>query len=318
MKRFGFNAFGTPDVLTELAAPIPDPKPNQVLIKVTAFGINPYDTRLRQGQYADSRPLPFPIVPGTEVAGIIEQVGTEVTDFQVGDHVMNFRPRGGYSEFVTASTSKIAKIPDNVPLTVAAGLPQAGIAAYGVLQLLPLEPGKTIAIEGASGAVGSLLIQAAKYKGLNVIATCHSRNHDLVLRLGADQVGHYDLENVAARFADSADYVVNAIGGGDDAGAGAWIRRAGGSYVTLTEPQVRPAHDPKFHVLGDEGQPNVADAFAFLTELRRRAELYVNVAAALPFTVEGVKTAHTRLESHHPAGKYICTTAPDFSDYIRM
>jgi NADPH:quinone reductase-like Zn-dependent oxidoreductase len=318
MLRFGFNQYGGPDVFTELTAPVPEPKANQVLIKTTAFGINPYDVKLRHGDFQNVRALKLPFVPGTELAGIVEAVGADVTDFTVGDRVMNYRPRGGYSEYVTASANKVAHVPDKLPLTVAAGMPNAGIAAYGVMQLLNVERGKTIIIEGASGAVGTILIQAAKYRGLNVLATCSSRNHDLVLRLGADQVALYDRENVAARFANMGDYVVNAVGGGNDAGAWSWMRRPGGVYVTLNEPETRPANDPDFHVLGDNGPTDVQAAFAFLTELRTRAELYINIAAALPFSLTGVTTAHAELTGHHPAGKFICTKEPDFSTHLQM
>lgn len=318
MIRFGFNGYGAPDVFTTIEAPVPTPKDNQVLIKVVAFGINPYDLRLRRGEYNKTRPLPFPIVPGTEVAGIVTAVGSDVTDFTVGDRVVNYRPRGGYSEYVTASTSKIAKVPDNMPLTVAAGTPNAGIAAFGVLEMLKPERGKTIIIEGASGAVGSILIQAAKYRGLHVIGTCSARNHDLVMQLGADEVGLYDRENVAAKFANRGDYVVNATSGGDDAGAGTWLRKPGGKLLTLTAPEFRPQNDENYLVLGDEKPVNVQDAFAFLSELRVRAELYIKIAKLLPMTVQGVVTAHAELEKHHVAGKFICTTETDVSTHIKL
>lgn len=306
MLRFGFNQFGGPDVFTELTAVIPEPKQNQVQIKVAAFGINPYDLRLRQGDFADSRTLPMPIVPGTELAGTVTAVGSDVTDYQIGDRVLNYRPRGAYSQFVTASTTKIAHLPADMSLTTAAALPNVGIAAFGVLQLLQVQPGKTIVIEGASGGVGSILVQAAKYLGLRVIATCSSANHELVLELGADEVGLYDRENVGARFANMGDYVVNATAGGHDNNAGIWMRRPNGVYVTLNEPDVRPEHDPDFHVLGEQRVDTQA-AFAFLFKLFNHADLQVHLARTLPFSVTGVIAAHTELAQHHPAGKYVCT-----------
>ncbi|MCI1284071.1 NADP-dependent oxidoreductase [Lacticaseibacillus songhuajiangensis] len=307
MIRFGFNEYGGPEVFRAIEAEIPEPKPQQVQIKVLAFGLNAYDIKVRQGKLPHADQAKMPIVPGTELAGIVTAVGAEVTDIKVGDHVMNYRPRGGYSEYVTASASKVGVIANDVPLTIAAGFPQIGVAAYAAAKLLNLKAGKTIAVEGASGGVGSIVVQIAKYYGLQVIALGNSRNHDLMMRLGADFVGHYDHENVGAKFADQADYVLNATTSGKDDDAGLWMLKPGGTYVSLNDLPEAQASDPNFHVVGEAGKPDVAAAFAFLNEMRSKADLWLNVADVFPMTLAGVREAQVELGTHHAAGKIICS-----------
>ncbi len=111
MIRFGFNQFGDAHVFEAITADRPTPKPGQVLLQVLGFGMNPYDVTLRTGAQAEMRPMTFPIVPGTDVVGRVVELGEGVTDFAEGDIVMNYRPIGGYSEYVVASTSKIYKKP---------------------------------------------------------------------------------------------------------------------------------------------------------------------------------------------------------------
>jgi NADPH:quinone reductase-like Zn-dependent oxidoreductase len=307
MIRFGFNEYGGPEVFRAIEADIPEPSAQQVQIKVFAFGLNAYDIKVREGQLPHADNAKMPIVPGTELAGIVTAVGQDVTKVKVGDHVMNYRPRGAYSEYVTASVSKVGVIANDVPLTIAAGFPQIGIAAYAAAQLLNLSPGQTIAIEGASGGVGSMLVQIAKYYGLQVIAIGNSRNHDLMMRLGADFVGHYDRENVGAKFADQADIVLNATTNGKDNDAGLWMLKPGGTYVSLNDLPEAQVNDPHFHVVGEAGRPDTVAAFAFLNEMRSKADLWLNVADVFPMTLAGVREATAELGTHHAAGKIICS-----------
>lgn len=307
MIRFGFNEYGGPEVFRAIEAKSPEPKPDQVQIKVLAFGLNAYDLKMRRGELPHADSAKMPIVPGTEVAGIVTAVGDEVHNIRVGDHVMNYRPRGGYSEMVTARADKCGVLSKEVPLTIAAGFPQIGIAAYTAAQLLRMQPGKTIAVEGASGGVGSIVVQIAKYYGLRVIGISHSRNHDLIMRLGSDLAGHYDLENVGAKFADQADYVMNATTGGKDSDAGLWMLKPGGTYVSLNDLPESQRHDPNFHVVGEIGKPDVQAAFKFINEMRSKADLWLNVADVFPMTLTGVQEAHVELGTHHAAGKIICS-----------
>ncbi|WP_125704606.1 NADP-dependent oxidoreductase [Lacticaseibacillus daqingensis] len=305
MLRFGFDHFGPADVFTAIDAPTPVPKPGQVLIDVLGFGLNPYDASLRRGEQADSRPLKFPIVPGTDVVGRVAALGEGVSDYAVDDRVLNYRPIGGYSEAVTASTGKIAKVPATLELAAAAGLPNIGIAAYTVMhQLLHLTPGQTLAVIGASGGVGSLIVQLAKAQGLFVIATASARNVAALRDLGADEVGAYDETDTGRLFADRADAVVNAVAGGVDHGAAVAIVKPGGVIVTTAWVDVDTTGKPTItHLqLGANRPAKAEDALPALLAL---PQLRVRVAKTLPFTLAGVIQGHELLETHHTAGKLV-------------
>ncbi|WP_156314478.1 zinc-binding dehydrogenase, partial [Lacticaseibacillus camelliae] len=110
-----------------------------------------------------------------------------------------------------------------------AALPQVGLSAVTILQALALEPGQTLAVEGASGGVGALVVQLAKAQHLHVIATASARNADYLAQLGADEIGLYDQEDVGAKFKNQADATVNAVRGGQDYGAGPQLTRPGGT-----------------------------------------------------------------------------------------
>ncbi|WP_179395676.1 NADP-dependent oxidoreductase [Lacticaseibacillus absianus] len=305
MIRFGFDQFGGPDVFQAIDAPIPQPKPNQVQLNVLGFGLNPYDASLRRGEQAANRPLPWPIVPGTDVVGRVTAVGADVSTLAPGDLVLNYRPIGGYSETVTASASKVFRVPDTLGLAAAAGLPNAAVAAYTVMtQLLALPAGATLAVVGASGAVGGLIVQLAKAQGLTVIATASARNRAAVLALGADEFGAYDQEDTGTHFANHADAVVNAVNGGQDHGAAVQIVRPGGVLVTtaFVDVDLSTKPDVSHRQLGADRPAKAEDALPALLAL---PDLTVQVATTLPFTVAGVQQGHALLDTHHAAGKLV-------------
>lgn len=310
MIRFGFTRYGTPDVFTTLDAPAPRPKAGQVQLQVLGFGLNPYDASLRRGEQAAFRKLKWPIVPGTDVVGRVTALGAGTSGFALGDLVVNYRPLGGYSEIVTASLGKIMKIPKKLSLAEAAGLPQVGLSAVTILQTLALSPGQTLAVEGASGGVGALVVQLAKAQHLHVIATASARNAAYLQALGADECGLYDQEDVGAKFKDQADATVNAVSGGRDHGAGKTLTRPGGTLLTTADVAPDTAGKCLERVqLGAVPQAKPEAAFPVLAALAESGQLTVRIAKALPFSLAGVQEGHRLLECHHPAGKLVVLTA---------
>ncbi|MFT9151830.1 MAG: NADP-dependent oxidoreductase [Lacticaseibacillus paracasei] len=304
MQRFGFEQYGDPSVFETIEAPIPEPKTGQVQLQVLGFGLNPYDASLRRGEQAAFRKVKFPVVPGTDVLGRITKLGEGVTDFAIGDLVLNYRPIGGYSEYVTASTSKIYKKPTALSFLDAAALPQVGLAAFNILHyMLSLKPGQTLAVIGASGGVGAILVQLAKFEKLNVIAVAGAQHHDYLQQLGADQIYSYTDDLPDSR----ADAVVNAVFGDADHGASLKLVKAGGQYVTTAYADVDVSSKPgTTHLqLNPSKDYSVHDGFAYLVDVAQKWGLQVRVAQSFAFNVDGVIAAHEMLETHHAPGKLI-------------
>lgn len=304
MERFGFEQYGNPSVFESIEAPVPEPKAGQVQLQVLGFGLNPYDASLRRGEQAAFRKVKFPVVPGTDVLGRITKLGEGVSEFAVGDLVMNYRPIGGYSEFVTASTSKIYKKPTALSFLDAATLPQVGLAAFNILHyMLALKPGQTLGIVGASGGVGAILVQLAKFEKLNVIAVAGEQHREYLRQLGADQIFSYTDELPE----NTADAVINAVFGAADHGAAVKLVKADGKYVTTAYADVDLSTKPTVeHLqLNPSKTYSVHDGFAYLVDVAQKWGLQVRVAQTFPFTVAGVIAGHEMLETHHAPGKLV-------------
>ncbi|MCD2256667.1 NADP-dependent oxidoreductase [Lactobacillus sp. CC-MHH1034] len=311
MKSFGFNTYGAPEVFETIERPKPEPKNNQVLIKTVAFGVNPYDVKLRRGSEQQNRPLAFPIIPGSDVVGQIAAMGSEVTDFEIGDWVINLRPLRGYSEYVTATTSKIVKKPKTMSILDAASLPTPGVAAYNIihrfLKRFTDTNDKTIAVIGASGTVGSIVVQIAKSYGNRVIGIGAKKNAAFMHLIGVDEMGFYDQEDVGAKFENQADFVVNAAMNGTDNGLiNQLVKAGGGSIATVGDiaPVITKSGTSLAYVHQDKSF-DTNQALRFLTHLSRTFGLIIRADEALPFNVQGVITAHQKLEQHTNEGHLV-------------
>lgn len=304
MERFGFEQYGNPSVFESIEAPASEPKAGQVQLQVLGFGLNPYDASLRRGEQAAFRKVKFPVVPGTDVLGRITKLGEGVSEFAVGDLVMNYRPIGGYSEFVTASTSKIYKKPTALSFLDAVALPQVGLAAFNILHyMLALKPGQTLGIVGASGGVGAILVQLAKFEKLKVIAVAGEQHREYLRQLGADQIFSYTDKLPE----NTADAVINAVFGAADHGAALKLVKADGQYVTTAYADVDLSTKPTVeHLqLNPSKTYSVHDGFAYLVDVAQKWGLQVRVAQTFPFTVAGVIAGHEMLETHHAPGKLV-------------
>ncbi len=200
MKAIGFHRFGPPDVLEMLEVPKPTVPPTGVLIRVAAASVNPGDWQIRNGRFRFFIRSKLPFIPGADVAGIVEAVGSAVTRFKVGDAVYAMLPLaagGGYAEYAVADEQLVAAIPSNILLKEAAAVPLAALTALQALRdKARLQTGSQLLINGASGGVGLFAIQIAKIMGAQVTAVCSERNADLVRGLGADKVRDYTRADV--------------------------------------------------------------------------------------------------------------------------
>lgn len=213
MKAIVIDRFGGPEELHEAQRPDPRPGPGQVRVRVEAVGVNPADGKLRSGRMG-SPDTTFPLVPGLEAAGVVDVLGEGVDDVSVGDRVVGFAEGGAYAELAVLST--YAVLPDSLDATVAVSLPVAGETARRVLRLLAVQPGETLLVHGASGAVGEVATQLAVAGGATVIGTASAANQDRVAALGATPTTYGDgwLDRVRALAPGGVDAVLDASGAG--------------------------------------------------------------------------------------------------------
>ncbi len=218
MRAICFNRFGGAEELVLQDIPCPtEPGENQVVVRVYASGVNPFDAALRAGYMQDYVPVSFPVIPGVEMSGVIEEVGPGVDKFRVGQPVygnlLSEIGRGSYAEYVLASTSSIAPMPSNLDYDQAATVLHGARTAWmGLFELGDLKPGQRVLIHGAAGGVGVYAVQLAHWKGAYVIATTSTLNVDFVRSLGADEVIDYS-QNPFENMVHDVDLVFDGVGG---------------------------------------------------------------------------------------------------------
>ena len=211
--------FGEPEVLRYVDAERPEPGDGEVLIKVKSIGVNFADTMRRRNQYVLRQELPF--IPGSEVAGVVVEVGSGVSDVEKGDRVVTLLGAGAYAEYAVAPAETLIPVPDDLDFDDAAAIPLQGLTAYHVIRTSgALQPGESVLVHAAAGGVGALAVQMAKLLGSGmVIATAGSQEKlDLAESLGADVLINYTEDDwpdqvLEATGGDGADIVLEMVGG---------------------------------------------------------------------------------------------------------
>ncbi|MFD7718167.1 NADP-dependent oxidoreductase [Streptomyces sp. NPDC059814] len=192
MKAIRFHEFGNSDVLRYEDVDRPVPGAGQVLVRVAATSFNPVDDHIRAGVMAEMLPIALPYVPGIDLAGTVAELGADVAGLEIGDRVVAMLPldsAGGAAEYVLAPAESLAPAPRTIELVDAAALPLTGLAAWQTaFELAGLKPGQTVLINGAGGAVGSLVVQLAVDAGAHVTAVDAPQHADRLRGYGADRV----------------------------------------------------------------------------------------------------------------------------------
>src|SRR6266481_3850479 len=216
MKAIRIHNYGGPEVLQYEEAPRPKPQAGEVLIRVHAAGVNPIDWKVREGYMKDFWPHKFPLIPGWDLSGVVEEVGTGVSRFKKGDEVYSVPDAsrdGAYAEYIAVRESELALKPKSLHHVRAAAVPLAAVTAWQALfDTAQLQPDQRVLIHAGSGGVGHLAVQLAKWKGAYVFATASTKNQDLLRELGADEPIDYTQQ----RFEDVArniDIVLDTMGG---------------------------------------------------------------------------------------------------------
>ncbi|MDB7018755.1 NADP-dependent oxidoreductase, partial [Escherichia coli] len=215
MERLGITGYGPAiEVFKRITAEPRELTANHIRVKMKAFGINPYDIALRSGSMQEVRKLTFPYVLGNDGAGIVTEVAADVQSFKVGDRVAVHPISGAYGEEIVLPVGKAAKIPEKMSWSEAAAIVTPGITAYNLINhLLDLQPTDTVMIEGASGAVGTSLIQLLHIRGIRTLASASKKNEEKIRQLGVSDFSAYDQEDPGIKFQNQADTVIDATKG---------------------------------------------------------------------------------------------------------
>lgn len=310
MPAAAIDHFGGPDVLTAHVLPVPKIDAMEVLIALDTAGVGPWDAAIRAGWYPGKKPT-FPLVLGTDGAGVVAEVGSRVSRLKVGDQVYSYswaNPKGGfYAEYVAVAANKVAPIPAHLDLEHAGAIPTTGLTALqGVDDALKIKRGESVIIHGASGGVGTLAVQFAKLRGARVLATARSiEGLELVREMGADlaiDARHQDVKEEARRFASDGVDAVLALAGGDELERALEALRPQGrlAYPNGIEPEPKKKRGISFIPY---------DAIAGVREFQRlndavdAAKLKVPIAEAFPL-VRAAK-AHERLAEGPVLGKMV-------------
>ena len=239
MRTIAEERFGGPIVLMEL--PVPEIGRGEVLIRVRAAGVNPFDWKVADGVLEDERKHRFPLILGFDAAGVVERVGAEVTGLAEGDEVYGylFKPvvgGGAYAEYVSAPASIVAKKPESVGFAEAAALPTPGLAAMDLVDAADPGEGETVLIVGATGGVGSYAVQLAARRGARVIATARRDNEAYVRKLGAVETIDHTTEDllgsVLVTHPDGIEAIVDVVSNSEALGHIAGLVKRGGRIAS--------------------------------------------------------------------------------------
>ena len=241
VKAFGYRSNGGPDVQEFLDLEMPAPLPGELLVEVRSAGVNPVDWKIRSGMLGETSAADLPAVLGSEVSGVVREVGKDVEGFAENEEVFgSVAPgSGGYAEFTLVTATAAARKPPQVSFNDAATLPVAAATAYDGVAQLDLKEGQTLLINGVSGGVGVAAAQIARDLGINVIGTASEDKRALVEALGATLVTYGDGvdERIRQILPDGVDAILD-LAGGDGLRAVAGLLADRSKLVSAGDPGV--------------------------------------------------------------------------------
>ncbi|GAC1404487.1 MAG: NADP-dependent oxidoreductase [Ktedonobacteraceae bacterium] len=243
IKAIRVHDYGNADQLKLEQIPQPELQEGEVLVRVYAAGVNPVDWKIRAGWMKDFRPSTFPYVPGADLAGVVEKVGSAVSSFQPGQEVFGRSSQGSYAEYSIAPATALALKPKTLSFDQAATIPVGATTAWqGLFDHGNLQPGQRVLILGGAGGVGLFAVQFAHWKGAHGISTTSSSNLAFVRSLGAETVIDYTKAHVEDEVHD-IDLVFDTVGGAALASAWPTLKR-GGTLVSIAGlPDEAKAHE---------------------------------------------------------------------------
>ncbi|MFG2789527.1 NADP-dependent oxidoreductase [Streptomyces sp. NPDC048419] len=329
MGAVRLHEHGGPEVLCYDEVPIPRPGPGEALVRVHAIGINPPDWYLRGGMTTmpgeEESTVSLPLIPGTDVSGVVEAVAADVAGLSVGDEVfglLRFPSFHGsaYAEYVAAPASDLARKPAGIDHVHAAGAPMAGLTAWQFLievghdhpspfqeaphRPVSLDAGTTVLVNGAAGGVGHFALQLAKWRGARVIAVASGAHESFLRELGADQFIDYT-KHRAEELVRDVDVVVDTVGGPESRRFLHTLKRGGAQFAVM--PGVFDEEETaKLGVTVSTAQ--VRSSGVQLAALGRLLDAgAVRVAIDSTFALSDARAAHERAARGHVQGKIVLT-----------
>jgi NADPH:quinone reductase-like Zn-dependent oxidoreductase len=304
MRAVTISKYGDQSVLTYGDIERPKPKPDEILVHNRAVAVNPVDWKIRNG-LGEMFGLQLPIVPGCEIAGTIEEIGSAVQDFHSGDPVYGYvslQRNGGYAEYTIAKPEEIAPKPESLDFDNAASVPVGALTSWqAIFDTANLRAGQKILISGASGGVGSMAVQFAKAKGAFVTATASGKNEEFVRSLGADEFVDYTRVKFQERVRE-VDVVFDTVGGETLDRSFETLRRGGYLVTTVMPPSNEKAENYGVHASMISVQPS-SKQLREINQLIAEGKLKTHVATVLPLSE--VRKAHQLSESGRTRGKII-------------
>ncbi|MCW3033561.1 MAG: NADPH:quinone reductase [Solirubrobacterales bacterium] len=304
MKAVRFHEYGDFDVLRVEEVEDPVPGAGELLLRVRAAGVNPIDWKIVHGWVSGGKPLAEPRGLGFDVAGIVEQVGPDVSGVAPGDELLGSPTSPSYAELALSRPGLLVRRPPGVPWNVAGGLGVVVGTAYATLARLAVEEGETLLVLGASGGVGSMATQLAAARGVRVIGTSSPSKLEQVRALGATPVAYGDAlaERLREAAPEGVDAALDASGHGELAAA---VALAGGPERVLTIASSADAAElgVEFHAGG--GGEHMVSALEEVLPLIESGAISFPLAGA--YDLGEVGDALRESEHGHPAGKLVVT-----------
>src|SRR6266478_1993590 len=299
MKAVVAHEYGAPEVLKFEEVPRPEPREDEALVRVIASGVNPADPLTLSGKYAKEFGTHLPLIPGYDIAGVVEKTGANITKLKVGDAVYGYPTfGGGWADYVTVKEWEVAAKPKSLSFVEAAAMPMGALTAWqSLVDVAKLQPGQTILIHGGSGGVGIFAVQIAKARGARVIATASTANQDLLKQLGADVAVDY----TKTKFEDVAkdvDAVLDPVGKETLARSYGVVKKGGIVMCLVALPDRAEIKKRGIRGAGISVHPDAED-LAEIARLIDAGKIKPIVTEVLPLSQavaaqEQVATGHTR------------------------
>ena len=305
MQAVQVHEYGGPEQLKLEQVPRPEPKADEVLVRVHAAGVLPVEWKIRQGAFRAFNPVTFPYIPGSAFAGVVEEVGPLATRFEQGQAVFGRSNGGTYADYTTASIETIALKPASLSFDEAAAISGGATTAWiALFENGALQAGQRVLIQGAAGGVGSFAVQFARWKGAQVIGIAGAANVDFVYSLGAETVIDYS-STPFEQMVHDVDLVLDTQGGEVLQRSMNVVKRGGTLVSLLEQPSQKQAEARGIHALKNTAalpfpSNNLLQTIARLID---KGEVKVTIARLFPLLAASL--AHELSQSGHGRGRIV-------------